>query len=228
MLMSNNAFRKVRTIIRYAVYACCVLVVVAPLFICGSFLIRNPFAGFAGRSEFNELSGSAAKRRLSEWPDGVDSNDVQYVSYKSEYSRDSYSSWYRIQLARSAALTWADHMHQRQESCSRLSLHHLHEGLEGVHRTIAGPPPQHRKTGDTPPWWTPPNADFRATEVMLWYANYDSGVGRATYSAFDESTGFLWIYDYASQHDILWSHENAPAGTVFSTIKVNGPRVGAD
>jgi hypothetical protein len=111
-----------------------------------------------------------------------------------------------------------DQMHKHQEDWSKQCLHHLHEGLEGVHRTISGPPPQHWQTGETPSWWTPPGIDFRATEVMLWYTNYDSGVGRATYSGFDESNGVLWVYDYASQHDILWSHGGMPAGDLFTTI----------
>jgi hypothetical protein len=53
---------------------------------------------------------------------------------------------------------------------------------------------------------------------MLWYTDYDSGVGRATNSAFDKSTGILWIYDYACQHDRLWSPGNVPPGDVFSTV----------
>jgi len=216
--MSGNAWRTVRTVIRYGFYTGCVLVVVFPIFTCGSFLM-NPFAGFAGQSEFTEISGPVAKRRLSEWPIGVDSDEVENVSYKSEYARDSYSTWYRIQLSPDAASTWMNHIHELQQDWSKQFLHHLHEGLEGVHRTISGPPPQHRQTGDTPLWWAPPSIDFRATQVMLWYTNYDSGVGRATYSAFDKSTGVLWMYDYASQHDILWSQGNAPVGEVFSTIE---------
>jgi len=111
-----------------------------------------------------------------------------------------------------------DQAHKHQEISSKQSLHDLHEGLEGVHRILTGPPPQHSRTGDTPTWWKPPTLDFRATEVMLWYTNYDSGVGRATYSTFDESMGTLWIYNYACQHDILWSRGNMPTGDIFSTI----------
>ena len=54
---------------------------------------------------------------------------------------------------------------------------------------------------------------------MLWYTNYDSGVGRATYTSFDEPVGVLWIYDYACQHDRLWTHGNVPAGSVFTSSK---------
>ena len=105
-----------------------------------------------------------------------------------------------------------DHIHAAQERNSKSCLHHLHEGLEGVHRNIVGPPPMHWQTGNAPAWWTPPALDFRATVIMLWYTDYDSGVGRATYSGFDESTGTLWIYDYACQHDEVWSHGDVPEG----------------
>ncbi len=95
----------------------------------------------------------------------------------------------------------------------------LHEGVEGVHRTVAGPPPANWQTGECPSWWTPPKIDFRATEVMLWYTNYESGVGRATYTSFDRQSGVLWIYDYACQHDKLWTHGNIPPGTMFTSSK---------
>jgi hypothetical protein len=215
--MSGNLWRTIRTIIRYAFYAGCVIIVVLPIVLCASFLM-NPFAGFAGQSEFTDLSGRAAKRRLSQWPHGIDSGNVQNVSYKCNYARDSSSSWYRIQMTSNAAITWMNHIHKYQEDGSRRCLHHLHQELEGVHRTVPGPPPLHWQTGDTPTWWTPPSIDFRATEVMLWYTNYDSGVGRATYSTFDKSTGILWVYDYAAQHDTLWSRGSVPTGNVFSTM----------
>jgi hypothetical protein len=78
------------------------------------------------------------------------------------------------------------------------------EKVEIIPGNVVGPPPLHKQTGVTPVWWTPPAISFRATEIMLWYDGFDSGVGRAAYSAFDESTGILWMYDYAAQHDLLW------------------------
>ena len=81
-----------------------------------------------------------------------------------------------------------------------------------MRRAIEGPPPLHQQTGTTPAWWKPPAIEFRATEEMSWYENYDSGVGHATYTAFDESTGRLWIYKYSCQHDILWQHGQLPEG----------------
>lgn len=216
--MAGNGWRTVRTDVRYLFYAGCAGVFVLAPVLCVLFLM-NLLSGFAGESEFTQLSGSAARQRLSAWPEGVDAEEVESVSYKVEYTRDSYSAWYRLQLSADAASTWMNRIHRRQEDWSKQSVDPLYEGCEGVHRMITGPPPQHRQAGDTPSWWTPPGIDFRTTEVMLWYTNYDSGVGRATYSAFDQSTGVLWVYDYASQHDILWPHGSIPAGDVFSTIE---------
>ncbi len=128
--MSQNAWRTLRTLIRYFVYAGSGLVVLFAIMICLSFLM-NPFAGFAGQSEFSDLAGHSAKRRLSDWPSNVDPRDVQNVSYKSQYSRDSYSTWYRITLSDNAAERWTNQIHKHQEDWSRGCLCDLHEGLEG-------------------------------------------------------------------------------------------------
>lgn len=209
--MSRSTWRFIRTSFRYLVYAGCVLIVLLPILIFIAFL----FSPFLGQSEFTDLPGDSAKLRLGGWPAGVDPGNVQAISYKSENSRDSYSSWYRIKLRASDAEKWIGQLHSRQEEGARAFLGDQHEGLEGVSRTIAGPPPLHSQTGDTPVWWKPPSTDFRATEVMLWYKQYYSGVGRATYTAFDQHTGVLWIYEYACQHDILWPHGEVPPGKVF-------------
>ncbi len=109
--MSQNAWRTLRTLIRYFVYAGSGLVVLFAIMICLSFPM-NPFAGFAGQSEFSDLAGHSAKRRLSDWPSNVDPRDVQNVSYKSQYSRDSYSTWYRITLSDNAAERWTNQIHK--------------------------------------------------------------------------------------------------------------------
>jgi hypothetical protein len=83
------------------------------VFLVGSALL-NALAGFAGKSEFTESDGVAAKSRLSAlsaWPDGVDTGDVHSASYKGQYSRDSFSSWYRIELTSDAASEWMEHIH---------------------------------------------------------------------------------------------------------------------
>lgn len=189
----------------------CAAVVLWVVLVIGPFLL-NPFSGFAGSEEFADLSGSSAKRKLGDaWPSSVDPGDVDSMSYKTERSRDSFSSWFRIKLTEPAAVSWADQLHAGQERCARSAVSDLHENIECVHRTVDGPPPLHWQTGETPAWWSPPSVPFRATEIMLWYKDNDSGVGRATYSAFDESSGVLWAYEYAAQHDKLWSPGEMPA-----------------
>jgi hypothetical protein len=215
--MPSSVLRNVRTTIRYLVYGGCAFALIWAVFVCGSFLL-SPFEGFDGESEFIALSAQTAKRRLPDWPDGVSESDVESVSYKSSHSRDSYSSWYCVKLTNKAARSWQDHAHLHQETCSRQCLNKRDEGLEGVRRTIDGPPPLHSKTGETPAWWSPPTIAFRATEVMLWYDTFYSGIGRATYTAFDASKQTLWIYDYACQHDTLWKQGNIPSGEVFTTL----------
>ena len=134
-----------RTWIRYLVYTWCVLIVLFPILICGGIL----FDFFSGPSESTDLPGVSAKWHISDWPASVDPGDVRSVTYKFEASRDSYSNWYRIQLGVSDAEKWIEEIHSRQER-SRGLIGAQHEGLEGVRRTVAGPPPLHRQTGETP------------------------------------------------------------------------------
>ncbi len=170
--------------------------------------------------EFTGLAGKdAAHRIVGGWPATVDPDEVQSASQKYSSSRDSHSTWYRVVLSQKAASAWQNEIHASEAQVSRGSLHHLHEGFEGVCRSERGPPPLHQQTGTTPAWWSPPAIDFRATEVMLWYKGYDSGVGRAAYSGYDESTKTLWIYEYGCQHDLLWRRGNVPAGLQFSLMR---------
>lgn len=76
--MTRNTWRNLRTVVRYLVYACCVIVVLFPIFVCGSFILR-PFGGIAGSSEFANRSGVAAKRSMNEWPSNVAPSDVRLV-----------------------------------------------------------------------------------------------------------------------------------------------------
>lgn len=172
-------------------------------------------------SGFENLTGDRARDWLgSSWPVGIDPSGVTAVSHRGYGERDGFSNWYRITLSPGAAMVWTDHVHTARERDSQQGLGRGYEGLEGVRRTIAGPPPLHEQTGDTPTWWAPPAIQFRATEAMLWYDGSGSGIGQATYSAFDESSGVLWIYDYSSQHDWLWSRGSPPNGDVFF-VKAN-------
>jgi hypothetical protein len=208
----------VRRCVVIAFYVACIVIVAAAVFAIGA-LIFLPFPGFDGSAEFADLPGAVAKRRLGDsWPPSVDASSVDSVSYTGESSRDSYSSWYRIRLEENAALAWMDYVHAQQERSAKKPIGRGHEAPEGVRRTVVGPPPLHRQTGVTPDWWSPPPIDFRATEVMLWYADYYSGVGRATYSGFDAETNTLWVYDYACQHDKLWPHGKLPDGVPIPLI----------
>ncbi|NOX54422.1 MAG: hypothetical protein GXP27_08260 [Planctomycetes bacterium] len=172
--------------------------------------------GFAGRKEFTNLPGPSAKKQLAHvWPKAVDANAVESLCYKTEWARDSSSTWYRIQLKERDASVWMDYVHAREKEWAG-ELASMHDGtyyaLEGVDRTITGPSPLHKQTGTTPTWWSPPSKELRATEVMVWDADGDSGTGRATYSAFDDSSDTLWIYQYAAQHDVLWPRGQIPDG----------------
>ena len=102
--------------------------------------VPDGFADLIGREEFVDRSGPEAKPLLGvAWPSSVDPAAVESVSYKKERSRDSYSSWYRIQLTPDAAAQWADHVHATQERSSKSCLGDHHEGMEGVRRTVPGP-----------------------------------------------------------------------------------------
>ena len=181
-------------------------------------LLVNPFDGFDGGSEFVELSGRQAKRKMREWPAAVSENDVQRVSRKHEFNPDSNSAWYRVRLSKGAAIAWQNHIHLVKENGPQQYVDNFYEGYEGINRSVLGPPPQHWQTGETPNWWKPPAIDFRATEVMVWYRDYNSGVGQAVYSGFDPNTSELWIYDYSCQHDDLWEHGAMPDGDSFGSV----------
>ena len=216
--MDRSAWRTVRTVIRFVFYAFCIVVVLVPILVCGSFLM-NPFAGFAGSSEFVNKPGPSAKRTMVEWPVAIDPSNVRIVSRKFDYSIDSHSSWYKIELNTASSLIWADSVHTNQERYSRESIGRDDRGLEGVRRVLIGPPPLHWKTGEIPDWWNPPAIDFRATEAMKWYSGFDSGVGQAAYTGYDADKQTLWVYEYACQHSRLWEHNQIPDGDVFSRLK---------
>jgi hypothetical protein len=212
--MSNSfqSMRRARRLLICGILVFCVVASVVAIAFVGSFLV-NPFAEFAGSEGFSDLSGESAGQRQrlkTVWPKGVDPATVESVSYQTDWSRDSSSTWYRIRLPGIAATTWQDSVHAEQQNSSQ-QLRTTND-LEGVIRMITGPPSLRRKTGETPSWWSPPHVPFRATEMMIWYSLPDSGVARATYSAFDEATSLLWIYEYTCQHDRLWKRGELPAG----------------
>lgn len=199
--------------------ACAAIVAEAALAIVGVVFFAS--AGFDSRDEFVDLPGTTAKKRLrNAWPPSVDASEVYRVSHQGESSRDSYSSWYRVELSAAAASAWIDYVHERQDSGAKQFAMDGDRQVESVHRVIPGPPPMRQQTGATPAWWSPPPSVCRATEVMLWYSGYDSGVGRATYSVFDRQRNTIWVYDYACQHDKLWHRGNPPSSDpVLSTAR---------
>ena len=201
------------------VFAFTILFAILPYALALYSFVRNPLAGFAGKTEFEGLTGRQAKKKLHDWPSAIATADVELVSFKHQHSRDSYSAWYRIKLAPEFAELWQDHVHEGRRPRNDDWSDDFYEGFEGVHRIIRGLPPPHLQTGDTPLWWAPPTSEFRATELMIWYRDYDSGIGQASYSSFDESKNELWVYDHSSQHDILWSGGEIPDGDVFSNIE---------
>lgn len=184
-----------------------------------AYVLLVMFGAFgAVTSQFADASGAEARKRLGhDWPSNVDPAQVESVSRKHASEFDRHSTWYRIRLAPAAADAWRDACHAREEHIYDGVRDAGSSGIEGVHRTITGPPPLRRQTGSTPHWWSPPAIEFRATELMKWY-DAESGVGRATYSAYDSATKTLWIYEYSAQHDLLWPRGNMPAGEHFSTI----------
>lgn len=165
------------------------------------------------------IRGRTKQFSMFEWPSDVAPSNVRSVSRKHEYSIDSHSSWYKIELDNDSAQRWADSVHAVQELHSRRSLGKEDRGLEAVRRNIPGPPPLHWKTGDSPVWWTPPSIEFRAMEAMKWYSGFDSGVGQAAYTGYDATQRTLWVYEYSCQHDRLWEPNQIPEGDVFSRLK---------
>ena len=77
--------------------------------------------GFAGREEYTHLSGPSAKRRLAHvWPKSVDADAVGPIDYKTEWSRDSSSTWYRIKLKQPEAAAWMDYVHADERGMGRV------------------------------------------------------------------------------------------------------------
>ena len=113
-MVKLRVFRTVRYFVVVAFFVACAVIVSWTVFAL-SVVLFNPFAGFDGSREFADISGSVAKRRLDTvWPSSVDSAVVAGVSYKTQWSHDSYSSEamterlprnYRVRTMRFASLS---------------------------------------------------------------------------------------------------------------------------
>ena len=178
--------------------------------------MANPFAGFAGETEFENLSGAKAKKRMREWPDSVSENDVTSLSRRHIHSRDSFATWYRIKIGAQGATNWQDSIHANKSKSPRYE-GDSYDGYEGVRHRIQGPPPEYWDPEQAPRWWNPPPINFRATEMMIWY-QHGSGIGQALYSGFDETKQELWIYDNAAQHSSPWDNRSRPKGDAFGDL----------
>ena len=171
--------------------------------------LRRPLISFEGPEPFVKEPGTVAQQKIPYlWPEAVDPKKVISVSFEAGVSIDSHSHWYRVELGPEEAHTWADVMHARGASIVKNP--DQRSAPEGVTRTLQGAIPLRRQTGATPTWWSPPNGTLRATEVMDWYTESESGDGLAVYSIYDEDTGVLWVYDYSAQHDWMWDRGELP------------------
>ncbi len=211
-------FRQIVTYLFYAgFYLACTGAVVILIF-SGGLIVS--FSSFDGSTEIVDRSGPATQRSLNNWPDAVIPENVLSVSYRRTYSRDSHSLWFKVVLNSESAQIWANHIHTDKVKIARNAASH-HHGLEAVHRTVPGPPELRRHTGTIPAWWKPPTLEFQATEAMIWYSEHtsSSGVARAAYTAYDENSQTLWIYEYGCQHDLLWKPRKIPAGEILNQLK---------
>ena len=207
-----------RQFIRYTFYSACLAVVCIAVLSVWT-IILDPFLGFDASLKFVDLPGRTAEQKMNNWPSSIDPSKVNIVSFQSAQSIDSYSTWYKIQTDRETAQLWSDDIHARLKSWSLSSISPGDRGLEGVRRSIKGTPALHSTTGETPSWWNPPAINYSATEAMKWYSGFDSGVGYAAYSGYDELSKTLWVYEYSCQHDRLWEPKHMPDGDIFSQLK---------
>jgi len=177
--------------------------------------------------EFGDLAGPDARQRIEsrwpgeQWPEAIDAVQVRKVSCKYSSQIDWHTTWWKIELAPRAASAWQDDIHTRAEQAANPQ---KPKGsfAEGIRRIVHGQPPLRDREGTMPGWWSPTAIDFRATEVMQWSGS--TGYGLATYSAYDETSGTLWICEYGHQHEILWPRGKLPDGERLATTE---PAVGA-
>jgi|GEM_PF-1416834 len=209
-----DRWRVWRTRVRKATFAFLVIIpviAVGEIILCSS-ILRN-FWSMDGHRESVELTGIQVIGAIGFWPPAISPQDVDNVSHQIDHSRDSYTERYRMELSASNAAAWQDAIHAKQEQEGH-GLSHL-DGMEGLHRSITGPPRLEHQTGRTPPRWTPPASEYRATEFMLW--SHSTGTAHGLYSAYEPATQTLWVYGYSAQHDELWPQGKLPDGKAFQS-----------
>ena len=172
---------------------------------------------FDGSTDRHNLSGPVAAQEFAQrWPLDADPMVVKSFSIRSVWSRDSSSTWIRVELPGEQAKVWSDWCHQNERPSTADLNPQIDDFIEGVEH-VRPAPPDDGQTGGVPEWWQPPQQEYRATELMRWYQGYNSGVGGGVYTTFDGATDTLWLYDFSCQHHKLWVRGNAPKGDHFST-----------
>ena len=209
-----DRWRVWRVRIRKVMFVCLLtlpFIAIGEIILCSSILLN--FMSMDGHRESVGLTGIEANGEIGFWPPDISPQDVEHVSHQIDSARDSSTERYRIEINAASAIAWQDAIHAHEEEDGH-GLSHLY-GMEGIHRSIAGPPPLENQTGPTPSWWTPPFTVYRATEFMLW--SHSTGTAHGLYSAYEPATQTLWVYGYSAQHDELWSKGKLPVGTAFQT-----------
>ncbi len=205
----------VRLLYRWRGMLVVVLTLLIPvLFLMSAFII--PYLCF----ELEDASGWRAKRVLGKmWPDAVETNQVGSVSWEGESSRDSGSTFLRLECDSKTASQWAIHLRRDHRETSEWLATFPNHLVESRKHSYAGIPLR-EVTGKVPNWWTPPDHACEAHESMIWYQSSSSGVARGEYSIYDEANQTLWIYSYTCQHDELW-----PRGQINPTFGLLVPKL---
>lgn len=173
--------------------------------------------------EYHLQNGDSLRARMGRlWPASVHSKHVMSTDCRKWTARDSYCSWYRIQLcdgdgrtaaqAAQAADKWAVHIHQReQDHVQWLSEMggYSPEHLTRIRRCQDLPA---ARSESPPDWWASPDMEFQVTEVMIWYDQSEFGTARAAGTAFDPAEKTLWISLWCRQHHQLWRPGTAHPG----------------
>lgn len=165
-------------------------------------------------NEYVDLPGSQAVQSFG-WQNTINPSDVIKVSRKYISQRDTHSAWTKIEITPAAAKTWEEKMHTFPTAKIDTDLY-PGELREWLNSEVTPPLPVFNDEITPPTWWQPPAIKFHATQQIRWYASFDSGYGNALYSAYDEPSRILWIYDFGGQHRCFWKKGQFPPGTSFT------------
>ena len=207
-----DRWRVWRTRVRKAIFSFIVIlpfIAVGEIILCSSLL--SNFMTMDGHRESVDIKGIDAIGTLGYWPPAITPQNVDHLSHQIDWSGDSVTERYRMEITAGNAAKWQDDIHADEERNGH-GLSHLYV-MEGIHRSIVGPPPLEHQTGSSPSWWTPPDSDYRATEFMLW--SHSKGTAHGLYSVYEPRIQTLWVYGYSAEHNELWPAGKLPAGAAF-------------